>query len=143
MCRVLVVDDDKTRLSRVARLVGDIVPGCEIISWTSFPDAKAWLEGPAVPSLDLAIVDLFLKSEPPEDRGEGAGLIKRIREQFHRCPCILISSYESLDDLKLRLPDSRGVKFVSFNYTAQSMWGQLRESIADALQAQAAAAGLH
>ena len=143
MCRVLVVDDDKVRLSRVQRLVSEIVPGCDVIAIRSFADAEAWLDGPPFATLDLAIVDLFLKSEPPEDRGEGAGLIKRVREQFHGCPCILISSYESLSDLQRRLPDSRGVKFVSFNYTAQSMWEQLRESVADALQAQAAAAGLH
>lgn len=142
MCRILVVDDDRQRLSRIRDEVEELVPGCDVICHDSFLRAVAWLQAQelGVP-LDLAIVDLYLTGEPPEDPGEGADLIRLIRQQFDHCPCILISSYVPLAKLERQFSDLPGVKFVSFHYTAQSMWGQLRQKIDDALTAHAAAAG--
>ena len=141
MCLVLIVDDKEERRSRIQWIVKDVVPGCEVNLIETMEDAEAWLEEHHGEPLDLAIVDLFLRGEPPEDPGDGTELIGQIRAGFADCPCILISGYEPLDVLRRRLPESRGLQVISLHHTAQSMWGQLRQAISDALVAQAAAAG--
>ena len=103
MCRVLIADDDPVRLSRIQTQVGEVVPGCEVICRKSFREASTWLDEHGDQPLDLAIADLFLQGEPPDDPGEGAELIRRVRAQFPTCPCILISGYEKDSDLKRQI----------------------------------------
>ena len=130
MCHVLIVDDDASRREKIADLVREILPEAEQVPLDAYLPAKAWLIQHPNDSV-LLIADLFLQGGGQHDPGEGLQLIRDLRTANRDDPAILISGFEPLKKLAMRLADLNDVVCISLHYSSVEMWDKLEEAITD------------